>query len=208
MDAELEQRIIRKASEMFRMHGIRAVTMDFIATEVGISKRTLYELFTDKDTLLIRTLEYQEELNRQERAELAKDCLSSFELCLREYERVIHGLRKTNRNYMRDLQKYHPKVAVYWDKNREANRERMIEITEKGIAEGYIRPELNSKILALLLMAQLEMLMSSDDVIEKNHLSFVEVFETIVMNYARGIATPKGMALLEEHVNRKNKSVL
>lgn len=201
MDAELESRIVRKASELFQLHGIRAVTMDFIATEIGISKRTLYEVFADKDTLLIKTLEYQEEQNSRERAELAKTCSSSFELCLKEYERVIRGLRRINRNYMRDLQKYHPKVAVYFEKSREANRKRMIGNTEKGMEEGYIRPELNSKILALLLQAQLEVLISSD-VVESNHLSFLEVFETIVTNYARGIATPKGLALLEKYLNK------
>lgn len=202
MDAELKLRIIRKASELFRAHGIRAITMDFIATETGISKRTLYEIFADKDSLLIETLEYQEEQNGKERKELAKTCSSSFELCLKEYERVIHGIRRVNRNYMRDLQKYHPKVAVYFEKNREANMKRMMENTEKGMAEGYIRPELNSKILALLLQAQLEILISSD-VIEKNQLSFLDVFETIVMNYARGIATAKGLALLEEHLSKR-----
>lgn len=74
MDAELELRIVKRASELFQKHGIRAVTMDFIATEIGISKRTLYEIFSDKDALLIRTLEYQEERNERERTELAKTC--------------------------------------------------------------------------------------------------------------------------------------
>ena len=199
MDAELELRIVKRASELFQKHGIRAVTMDFIATEIGISKRTLYEIFSDKDALLIRTLEYQEERKERERTELAKTCSSSFELCLKEYERTIRGIRRVNRNYMRDLQKYHPKVAVYFEKQRGDVRKRMIENTEKGMKEGYIRKDLNSRILALLLQAQLEVLLSSD-VIESNHLSFLEVFETIVMNYARGIATPKGLALLEEHL--------
>lgn len=202
MDAELKLRIIRKASELFLAHGIRAITMDFIATETGISKRTLYEIFADKDSLLIKTLEYQEEQNGKEREESAKNCSSSFEFCLKEYERVIHRIRRVNRNYMRDLQKYHPKVAVHFEKNREANMKRMIENTEKGMEEGYIRPELNSKILALLLQAQLEILISSD-VVEKNQLSFLEVFETIVMNYARAIATAEGLALLEEHLRKK-----
>lgn len=202
MDVELKKRIIDKASELFRLHGIRSVTMDTIAHETGISKRTLYENFADKDALLLATLEYQEERNQKERQELAKQCSSSLELNLKEYERVSRGLRVLNRNYLSDLHKYHPKVALFWEKNRQAGMERMVAIIEEGMKDGYIRTGLNSKLLALLLRVQLEVLLTSGE-IEENDFSFSEVFETIVMNYARGIATPKGVELLEKYTEDK-----
>lgn len=202
MDAELEKRIVGRASELFLMHGIKSVTMDFIAREAGISKRTLYEVFRDKDALLLKTLVYQEEQNRQERAKVASNCQNSFELSLKEYERISQGIRRVNRNYIRDLKRYHPKIAAFLEENRRGQMERMIEITEEGIREGYIRPELNSRILALLLRVQLEMMMSSEE-IEKNNFSFAEVFETIVMNYARGIATSKGLELIDRYMEKK-----
>lgn len=202
MDAELEKRIVGRASELFLMHGIKSVTMDFIAREAGISKRTLYEVFRDKDALLLKTLIYQEEQNRQERAKVASNCQNSFELSLKEYERISQGIRRVNRNYILDLKRYHPKIAAFLEENHRGQMERMIEITEEGIREGYIRPELNSRILALLLRVQLEMIMSSEE-IEKNNFSFAEVFETIVMNYARGIATPKGLELIDRYMQKK-----
>lgn len=202
MDAESEQRIIKRASELFLMHGIKSVTMDFIAGEVGMSKRTLYEIFGDKDTLLLRTLEYQEAQNKLEMDKLAQKCTNSFELSLMEYKHVYEGIRNVNRNYLRDLQKYHPKVASFWEERRRVSMEKMIKSTEKGIQEGYIRPELNSRILALLLRVQLEVITSSEE-IEKNRFSFADVFETIVMNYARGIATPKGLELIGRYADKK-----
>lgn len=202
MDAESEQRIIKRASELFLMHGIKSVTMDFIAGEVGMSKRTLYEIFGDKDTLLLKTLEYQEAQNNLERDKLAQKCTNSFELSLMEYRRVYEGIRNVNRNYLRDLQRYHPKVASFWEERRRASMEKMIKSTEKGIEEGYIRPELNSRILALLLRVQLEVMTGSEE-IEKNHFSFADVFETIVMNYARGIATPKGLELIGRYTDKE-----
>ena len=48
--AELRDRIIVKATEAFTAHGIKSITMDDIATSLGISKRTLYEVFEDKCT--------------------------------------------------------------------------------------------------------------------------------------------------------------
>lgn len=203
MDVQLEQRVIRKASELFLSHGIKAITMDYIAREVGISKRTLYQLFADKDALLQRTLEYQEQQSETERKKLAAECSNSFEYGIMEYEYISRNLRNVNRNYIRDLQRYHPNVAVFLEKKRQATTERIVCNMEEGMREGYIRPELNSRILALLLRVQLEELMTSEE-IEKNHYSFTEVFDTIVLSYARGIATPKGLRLLEERVTHEN----
>ena len=191
MYTALEQRIIAKASELFLLHGIKAVTMDFLATEMGISKRTLYERFKDKETLLRKTLEYQDKKSRQEREKLAKECTNPLELNLMEYKAISDSLRRINRNYIRDLQKYHPDM------------EKVVSVMEKSIQEGYIRAELNPRILALLLRVQLETLIYSEE-IEKNHFSYPEVFETIVLNYARGIATPKGLELIEDFMEKMN----
>lgn len=90
MYTALEQRIIAKASELFLLHGIKAVTMDFLATEMGISKRTLYERFKDKETLLRKTLEYQDEKSRQEREKLARECTNPLELNLMEYKVICY----------------------------------------------------------------------------------------------------------------------
>lgn len=203
MYTALEQRIIAKASELFLLHGIKAVTMDFLATEMGISKRTLYERFKDKETLLRKTLEYQDEKSRQEREKLAKECTNPLELNLMEYKVISDSLRRINRNYIRDLQKYHPQIADYFTKKRETDMEKVVSVMEKSIQEGYIRAELNPRILALLLRVQLETLIYSEE-IEKNHFSYPEVFETIVLNYARGIATPKGLKLIEDFMEKMN----
>lgn len=203
MYAELEQRIIAKASELFLLHGIKTITMDYLAAEMGISKRTLYEKFTDKETLLLKTLEYQETKAGEERARLAGEFTNPLELNLMEYKSISDSLRRVNRNYMRDLQKYHPQIADFLAKKREADMERVVQVMEKSIQQGYIRAELNPRILALLLRVQLEVLIHSEE-IEKNRFSYTDVFETIVLNYARGIATPKGLKQIEEFVEKMN----
>ncbi len=199
MDVQLEQRLVELASELFLKHGIKSVTMDTIAMEAGISKRTLYALFQDKDTLLLRTLEYQKRWNAEEREEIIRKCRNAFELILQEFLRVSQRMRHINCNYLRDLKKYHPQVAVYLERDRETTKQQLVEVIEEGMREGFIRSELNSRILALLLQVQLEIIISSDE-IEKNHFSFWEVFETIGFNYVRGIATEKGRLFLEEYM--------
>lgn len=56
MNTELQQRIIKQATRMFLCNGIKSVTMDMIASQLGISKRTLYENFKEKNELLLACL--------------------------------------------------------------------------------------------------------------------------------------------------------
>ena len=200
MDRDLKERIIKKASELFVLNGIRAVTMDYIASQMGISKRTLYEQFNDKDTLLLEVLKDTENRKLRESEEIAASCNNSLEIFLKVYRKFLQELRRTNRNYFRDLKRYHPNVASFFEARKAESIRNNIQLTEKGIAEGLIRPELNPEILSLLLQAQFEILVCSD-IIDTNRFTFTEVFETIVMNYARGIVTSKGMKLIEEFEN-------
>ena len=48
----IKERIQQKAGELFRRYGIRSVTMDEIATQLGISKKTIYQFYSDKDALV------------------------------------------------------------------------------------------------------------------------------------------------------------
>ena len=77
-------------------------------------------------------------------------------------------------------------------------------MTEEGIREGYVRPELNGRLLALILQAQFEILMNFEK-IEEYNFSFSEVFETIVINFARGMATQKGLELVDNYLSKKNE---
>jgi len=55
---DTKEKILQRTGELFRMMGMKSLTMDFIAADLGISKRTLYELFSDKDSLMLHTIDY------------------------------------------------------------------------------------------------------------------------------------------------------
>ncbi|HIU54190.1 MAG TPA: TetR/AcrR family transcriptional regulator [Candidatus Gallibacteroides avistercoris] len=203
MDAKVKERVIRIATDLFLRYGIKAITMDYIAGQLGMSKRTLYEIFKDKDSLLLSCVQHVDEERVKEVEEIKKKTTNSIELFLSVYQRSLQKLRCTNQNYFSDLKKYHPSVFVYYEANKEKNLQNFIMLLEQGMNEGYIRKELNVEIISFLLSAQLELLIKSND-IYLNKYSFMEVFETIVMNFVRGIATPKGVAFIDEFVNRNS----
>lgn len=203
MDANVKERVIKTAANLFVRHGIKAITMDYIAGQMGMSKRTLYENFKDKDSLLLSCIQYLDEEGKKEVDEIKKKSTNSIEFFLLMYQSELQKLRLANQNFFSDLKKYHPSVSAYYEADKEKSKENFILLLERGIYEGYIREDLNMEIITFLLGAQLEMLIKSDS-IDLNKYSFMEVFETIFMNFVRGIATSKGVAFIDEFIKKNN----
>lgn len=203
MDANVKERVIKTAANLFVRHGIKAITMDYIAGQMGMSKRTLYENFKDKDSLLLSCIQYLDEEGKKEVDEIRKKSTNSIEFFLLVYQSELQKLRLANQNFFSDLKKYHPSVSAYYEADKEKSKENFILLLERGIYEGYIREDLNMEIITFLLGAQLEMLIKSDS-IDLNKYSFMEVFETIFMNFVRGIATSKGVAFIDEFIKKNN----
>ena len=129
-----KERIIAQAMQMFVSQGIKSVRMDDIARQLGVSKRTLYEMFGDKESLLYLTMEYFFECKRLERREACAGARNVHEAmfrvlgCIMDDSEVIHRV-------LGNLRKFYP--AVHERLLREAVR-----WTESGVlaaASGHLR---------------------------------------------------------------------
>ena len=89
MNTELQQRIIKQATRMFFCNGIKSVTMDMIASQLGISKRTLYENFKEKNELLLACLENQEMEKRARLEVYLTNRKNVIDLLLNVYEDIL-----------------------------------------------------------------------------------------------------------------------
>lgn len=201
MNKELRNRIIDKAAVLFTRHGIKSVTMDYIASQMGISKCTLYENFKDKDQLLLECILYIQKETEDEAEEIYKTAENSLDLLLKVFQSTWRKMQNVNRNYFSDVKRYHPSIAQVLDNNRDQRAGYMASLMEQGKREGLIRENLKSQIASFLLMAQFDFLFNSDEVFA-SHYSFIDVYETIFMNFIRGIATSKGIMFIDEFVDR------
>ena len=182
---ELKDRIIETASEAFTAHGIKSITMDDIAASLGISKRTLYEVFQDKESLLTQCiLKRQEEMNAF-LAETLANSKNVLEVILVCYQRSIETFHRTNKRFFEDIKKY-PKVHSLLKNYRERDSDSTIEFA----------------IVNLLVHEQLDLLMNTDIC---NKYSFLEVYEAIMFTYIRGISTEKGAKVLEDFITEYRK---
>jgi len=195
---EARERIIERSIELFTKLGIRFVTMDQIAGELGISKRTIYEIFKDKDDLLVQCLQEMGKLHNNELREIISKSENVIEAL---YHIAQHGERKrasANVLFFEDLEKLYPQILQNF-KNRKGKEEESVTITilKKGIVEGIFREELNIKIVEVFIHEMMKICYKKD--LFPGNFNDLTIIENIIIPYFKGISTRKGQELIDKH---------
>ena len=196
---ETQERILEKAHELFMMYGIRSVSMDEIAAHLGISKKTIYQFYADKDALVEGVIDI--EMNNG-----TCDCENNKVKSENAIHEVYLGdecfddmLKVMNPSVMYDLEKYHPKahkkVSEYRNKFLyEAVKENL----ERGIAEGVFRDDINTEVLSRFRIASV-FLLFNPDLMPHGKYSMIQLLQVLTDNYLSGAATAKGLKFIQKH---------
>lgn len=193
---ELRKRIILAAVRLFTANGIKSITMDEIAASLGISKRTLYEVFPDKETLLEEcVLKFQKDSDVFVKGVIEASG-NVLEALLRYYQWNIERFHGTNKRFFEDIQKY-PKAYQLLKSGRNRSSEDTVNFFKEGVKQGIFRDDVNFAIINLLVRGQIDLLVNSDICHE---YSFPEVYESIMFTFLRGISTEKGARVLEDFI--------
>ncbi len=196
----LHQRIIDVAGEEFRKHGIRSVRMDDLSSLLGISKRTLYEEFEDKEAVLtavfdhqIRRMEAVYAKNREESANVLELVLRMFRISLTEYA-------QTNPKYFDDMQRY-PKFKECFEEGKIKHMQNMKVFLTQGMEQGIIRSDLNVE-----LFVKVQQLIEEKGLKELKELyGMYETFKATVLVPLRGISTEKGIQMIDDFMIEMNR---
>lgn len=195
--------VITAALQLFQTKGIREVKMDDIASHLSISKRTIYELFKDKEQLLLEAVKLQSKRMRQEAKEEIRKSEHILDIILRLYTLYFKKLKTINMNFIKELKRY-PNICKR-NKDREAKNDRkFIAWMELGRQEGLFREDANFDILIYILRRDLEVIFTVRMNDEQNELSRYtpdELGQSLILSYLRGISTPKGQEIIEEYMN-------
>jgi AcrR family transcriptional regulator len=202
---ELRDRIIAMAFELFLKYGIRSVTMDQISGELGISKRTLYEIFRDKNTLLREGMDYFSNIKRKEAKELLKksdNVVETIYLLARKGEEMKQSI---NPLFFEDIRKYHPGVHIQLTK---ASKYRDYSITrdllKKGINDGLFKKELDVEMVNSFIHQVMNIVMN-EEVFPKDRHSHENIFRNIIMPYLIGISTERGQEQIRIYFEKEIK---
>jgi len=192
----LKGKILECAMKAFTQHGVKAVRMDDVASLLGISKRTLYEVYKDKEELLFEGVKKYGGERKDSFVAFAQAADNVIEVVLELYRLKVEESRLVNPQFYADMQKY-PKVMQYIKDSHDRSRTEMEQFFARGVSEGYFRGDVNSE-LALQLFDAIEQYVVGHSLIEK--FSFEDLFGNMVLVTLRGLCTLKGIMALDEAV--------
>ncbi|GAB4133449.1 MAG: TetR/AcrR family transcriptional regulator [Raineya sp.] len=205
---EVKERIVSKAEELFMRYGIRSITMDDIARELAVSKKTIYQYFKDKDDLVMHVAFSHFNNDKNEICQITQNCENAIAEVIEMSKHLKSTLREVNPSLFFDLQRYHPKVWQLWQEHKKGFIiEQVKHNIERGIKEKVYKEDLNIEVLAILRVAQIEMAFNNE-IFPPSKFDILTTQITLLEHFIRGIVTKKGYELLEEYFNKATPSDL
>ncbi len=200
---DYKQRIIEEASLMFRTYGIRSVTMDMLASQMGISKRTIYEVFRDKDDLLIGVLKWMTVRQQEVMKQLFAESENVIEAIFKMLRLMSDHISKMSPAFQLDVKKYHKDILLQLsDRNEMPYYANNSEILKKGIAEGVFRGDIDINITNKCLL-EVARMSYDENVFPPDAFLNKDVIKNLYINYLRGISTQKGLELIDYYQNKE-----
>ena len=189
----LKGKILDTAMTLFARNGIKAVKMDDIARTLNISKRTIYELYENKEVILFEGIKRYNQRREEEMSQFVKGNTNVMDIILNVYKVKVEEFRFTNSLFYDDLEKY-PDVMAYLEKSRDENRKELIAFLNKGVKEGYFREDINNDLVTILFDSIGQLFLQKR---LYARFSIESVLNNIMFISLRGICTIKGIEVLD-----------
>lgn len=197
----MKSRILEKGAELFFRYGVKTITMDSIATELGISKKTIYQHFPDKDTMVFEVVKTFIEQDVAKWDELNSLYSNVIEKMFKSFEMTKDLLTQMNPRLLFEIQKYFPEAfQLFQEHGENCIHKNLLADFKKGAQFGYFRNDFDFELVARLRMAEVN-LAFNPDFYPNNKLSLFETQLAMLDIFMRGILTEKGLTLYTSYQN-------
>lgn len=195
------ERIIQGGEDLFLKAGIKSVTMDDIAKHIGMSKKTIYQFFKDKNELVIALVKKKLQEDEDQMCDIISKSGNVIEEMINMMKCSEEIFSRINPIVIHDMQKYHPEAWHEFQNFKSAVIiHTMEELLTKGIKQGYIRPDVDVKIMARMRVNQVEMGFNTS-IFPVAEFSIWKVQYQLLEHFNYGICTLKGYKLLNQYKN-------
>lgn len=199
LHVELKDRILKGSEELFMRYGIKAITMDEVANSLGISKKTIYQHFSDKNNLVEEVISAHMLAEKQSIAYLTASSKNAIDELFKMSQHIKSALINMNPTIFMDLQKFYPKAWEYFqDHKYECIIESIRKNLDWGVEEGFYRPNFNSEVLSLFRLEQVQMAYNPM-IFPASKFTPYEVHLELFSLFVYGIVTPLGLELYNEY---------
>jgi AcrR family transcriptional regulator len=210
---ELKERIKQKADDLYRRYGVRSVTMDDIASQLGVSKKTIYQCFSDKnelvDEVIADILKFNREFCKNSRVN-AENAIHEVFLAMESLETMFDNMNPT---ILFDIERNHPAT---FKKFREFKYNFLLDIIKKNIERGkkeeLYREEMDTDIIAKIRLECI-VLPFSEELFSPKQYPIAFLHRQLIEFFLFGMVSPKGYKLIQKYKkqelqgNRKKTNV-
>jgi len=204
-DVDNKERIKLQATDLFMKYGIRSVSMDDIANSLGMSKKTIYHYYADKDELVDAVITKEIEFNEgccQSDKSRSENAIHELFLTM---DMVVEMFRSMNPSVLYDMEKYHSGAFQKFLKYKNdylynTIRENLV----RGIKEDLYRDDININIVARFRVDSM-LLVFNPDFQARTKNSLADIEQEIILLYTHGLVNMKGYKLILKYKQERTK---
>ena len=195
----MENRILFKARELMTRHGVKHVTMDDLASQLGISKKTIYQFYKDKDSLVMAVINFELEeqvLKCQKTQDIAENAVHEMFMILEDIQQMFKNM---NPMTMTELHKYYPEAFARIQNHKDEFMHCIIKTNLiKGIEQGVYRKEIDPEILSIYRL-ETSFVPFNPQLYPFSKFDIAKVTVQIIENFIYGVMSINGMAQMEKY---------
>lgn len=196
---ELRNRILKAAMTEFLHKGVKSVKMDDIANTLAISKRTLYEIYSNKEELLLEAVRIHEQEFNDHMLQYSLDKNNNvMDIIIEFYKKKLLSIADVSPLFLVELRKY-KQVVEYLERMNAERHNNALLFFRRGVKEGFFRSDLNFDIILKTSSASANYAMETQ--MYKNY-SITAIMHNTIFLYLRGICTTKGIKVLDAAIGQ------
>jgi AcrR family transcriptional regulator len=198
----IKKNILKRCQPLFLRYGIKSVTMDDIARELGISKKTLYQHFDTKNKIIDQMVVEHFETEHIIMATILNSATDAIDEILSIAQHVALELAQLTSTFIYDLQKYHRETWLILEKTSNEHIYGVIKKNmERGIQEGLYRTDVDADIIAKLYVAK-SLCILDDNLFPSNRYSKTVLYKQFIIYHLHGVLAPKGLERLKDMIDK------
>lgn len=200
---EKAKELLEKSGHVFMRFGIKSVTMDDIAGKLGISKKTLYQHFANKDELVQKCIGTMCARDQSVIDGICKMDLNAIDQMFEISKFLVTMMQEMHPSIHFDLQKYHPEA---WNELQQIKHKDIYRCTTEniaqGIKEGLYRDDLNIPVISKIYLSRFDVIFDGE-LFPAGEFSFTDVIWELFRYHIRGIASDEGVKYLKKKVKKE-----
>lgn len=203
---DTKERIKIVAHDLMMQYGIRSISMDDIASAMGISKKTIYLYYKDKDELVLAVVEALINKNQDCCNADKQKALNAVHEIFLAMELVSEIFRSMNTSVLFDMQKYHPAAFLkFLNHKNEFLLSMMRHNLTRGIKEELYRQDINIEIMSRFRVESM-FIPFNPEFVRNTKSNLLDIEQELIMHYLFGLVTLKGYELVLEY--RKEREII